>query len=202
SAPGGGQSRLQGRRRRAPRGGGVSRSAASGPHPRRGAQCAVHLLSQLRDSGDLRSGVRRIPRPGYAGTHSRLRRGAGSGRRPAAGAAAHPRVPPLRGGGGQPAVTLAAAAGAAGGERRAVRCLSRAHPRLARRRAAAHRPRSAFPPEHGYGAVARAAVVLTGFSAAPAGAATAAPPPPPPAAAPPRRSTRAAVTRAARRTPG
>src|SRR5205823_4608734 len=36
---------------------------------------------------------------------------------------------------------------------------------------------------------------------APAGAATAAPPPPPPAAAPPRRSTRAAVTRAARRTP-
>src|SRR2546430_6631121 len=135
---------------------------------------ALPIFSQLRDSGDVRSGVRRIPRPGYAGTHSRLRGGAGGGRRPAAGAAATPGVPPLRGGGGQPAVTLAAAAGAAGGERRAVRCLSRAHPRLARRRAAAHRPRSAFPPEHGYGAVARAAVVLTGFSAAAAGAARAA----------------------------
>jgi len=57
------------------------------------------------------------PRPGHAGAHSRLRRGAGSRRRPAAGVATYPGVPPLRGCGGQPAATLAAAAGAAGGER-------------------------------------------------------------------------------------
>src|SRR5205085_1737671 len=74
---------------------------------------------------------------------------------------------------GRPAVTLAAAAGAARGERRAVRCLSGAHPRLAQRGATAHRPGSAFSPEHGYGAVARAAVFLRALPAAAAGAARA-----------------------------
>src|SRR5262249_43923488 len=150
----------------------VSRTTAAGAHAPGGAQRVVHVFSELRDPGDLRPGIRRVARARHAGTRARLWGGGGDRRRPRASAAGEHRRALLRGRCGGPAGELAARPGAARGGRRALRCLYRAHSPLARRRAAADRPRSALPPQPDQGRVAALAELTNSRLQAPNTAST------------------------------